>query len=174
MKRALFLAVAAVGLAGIACSQQSPATETSVTIGGKTISIKYNAPSVKGRKIFGDGGRISKDGTYPVWRLGADSATRFHTDVNLDLGGLKVPAGDYTLYAQVDAQPWQLIVSKQTGQWGTVYVKENDLGRVKMTMSKPASLVETMKITLSKTDEKSGKLVVEWEHSSAAMSFKIQ
>jgi hypothetical protein len=174
MKSALRLAIATLSLAGIACSQQSPASTATVTIGGKTLTIKYGAPSVRGRKIFGDGGRVSKDGTYPVWRLGADSATAFHTDANLDIQGLKVPAGDYTLYAQVDSQPWQLIVSKQTGQWGTVYKKENDLGRVKMTMSKPDGLVETMKITLSAVGTKAGKLLVEWENSSASVNFKVE
>src|ERR1035438_5807971 len=31
----------------------SPAAETPATLGGKAITIKYSAPSVKGRKIFG-------------------------------------------------------------------------------------------------------------------------
>ncbi len=174
MKHALRLAVAAFSLAGIACSQQSPASTTTVAVGGKTLTINYGAPSVRGRKIFGDGGRVSQDGTYPVWRFGANSATKFHTDANLDIEGLKVPAGDYTLYAQVDSQPWQLIISKQTGQWGTVYKKDMDLGRVKMTMSKPASLVETMKITLSAAGASGGKLMVEWENSAASVNFKVQ
>ncbi len=38
-----------------AFAQQSPPAEASVTIGGKKLAIKYAAPSVRGRKIFGDG-----------------------------------------------------------------------------------------------------------------------
>jgi len=174
MKQALRLAVAALSLVGVACSQQSPAAEATATFGGKKVTINYSAPSVRGRQIFGAGGRVSQDGTYPVWRFGANSATKFHTDANLDIEGLKVPAGDYTLYAQVDSEPWQLIVSKQTGQWGTIYKKENDLGRVKMTMAKPASLVETMKITLTATGAAAGKLLVEWEKLGASVNFKVE
>src|SRR5207253_654925 len=76
-------------------SNASPAKETSVTINGKTISISYSAPSVRGRDIFGPKGLISGDPTYPVWRAGAQDATWLHTDANLDINGLAVPAGDY-------------------------------------------------------------------------------
>src|SRR5262249_18746909 len=47
---------------------QSPPAETSTEIGGKKISIKYSAPSMRGRQIFGAGGVVSNDETYPVWR----------------------------------------------------------------------------------------------------------
>src|SRR5665213_3081395 len=114
----LFAAMLAVLPVGIA-SAQSPAERTSVTLEGKTLSIRYSAPSVHGRKIFGPGGLLSNDPTYPAWRAGANSATAFHTDADLDIGGLRVPKGDYTLYAWVaDPDNWQLIVNKDTGQWG--------------------------------------------------------
>ncbi len=72
-----------------------------MTIAGKTLRIRYASPSVRGRKIFGAGGLLSMDPTYPVWRAGANSATAFHTDAALDIAGLAVPKGDYTLYANV-------------------------------------------------------------------------
>ncbi|MEO8028228.1 MAG: hypothetical protein ABI823_17220, partial [Bryobacteraceae bacterium] len=64
MKISSKLAVLALALAGAACSQQSPPAEASVTIDGKAITIKYAAPSLRGRKMFGSDGRISKDPTY--------------------------------------------------------------------------------------------------------------
>src|SRR5882757_11046034 len=99
----------------------SPPADTSVTIDGKTLTIKYAAPSLKGRQMFGEGGRISQDPTYPVWRAGANSATAFHTDADLDINGLAVPKGDYTIFVLVNVDPWQLIINKQTGQWGLTY-----------------------------------------------------
>src|SRR6266481_2937762 len=98
---------------------QSPPAQASVAIGGKTITVRYSAPSVRNRKIFGDGGILSQDPTYPAWRAGANSATAFHTDADLDIGGLAVPKGNYTLYAWVkNPDAWDLIVSKENGQWG--------------------------------------------------------
>jgi hypothetical protein len=170
----MFAALATVG-ANFSFAQQSPKAETTVTIAGKTLTIKYSAPSVRGRKIFGEGGRISQDPTYPVWRAGANSATAFHTDADLDIQGLHVPAGDYTLFVNVaDPDRWELIVNKQTGQWGLAYKKDMDLGRVKMDMSKPGALIETYKMTLSGAGGNSGKLQLEWENHIASVSFTVK
>jgi len=175
IKSVLMFAALAASAASLSFAQQSPKAETTVTIAGKTLTIKYSAPSVRGRKIFGDGGLISHEKNYPVWRAGANSATAFHTDADLDIQGLHVPAGDYTLYANVaDPDQWELIVNKQTGQWGLTYKKDMDLGRVKMQMSKPAAPIETYKMTLSSAGGNAGKLQLEWENHIAAVSFTVK
>ncbi len=154
---------------------QSPSEQTSATIGGKTVSIRYGSPSVRGRKIFGPGGLLSNDPTYPAWRAGANSATAFHTDADLDIGGLTVPKGDYTLYAWVaDPDNWQLIVSKETGQWGLNYNAKMDLGRVKMTMRRPPASIERYKMTLSSTGPRTGKLQLEWENHIASVPIALK
>lgn len=160
-------------VAGAALAQgpKSPPKTAEATIGGKKITIKYSAPSVRERKIFGEGGLVAKDPTYPVWRLGANSATSLHTDGTLQIGSLTVPPGDYTLFAQVNASPWELIVNKQTGQWGLSYDAKQDLGRVKLTMSKPASMVEQFRIVIEDAGGGKGKLVFEWENTSASVGF---
>ncbi len=165
----LFFAAAALVLA-----QPSPPASTSVDINGKNITIKYSAPSVKGRQMLGKGGRISKDPTYPMWRLGANNATSLHTDAALDINGTNVPAGDYTLYAKIDEDAWMLVVNKQTGQWGTVYDASKDQGRAKMTMGHPAGKVETLKITLSKKGGNKGELLIEFEDTTASVPFTVK
>ena len=65
-RRLLFLLVA-LAFATVAVSAAipqakppaSPPAEATATIAGKVITIKYSAPSVKGRQIFGEGGLIS-------------------------------------------------------------------------------------------------------------------
>jgi hypothetical protein len=167
-------ALAVLTVSNLPAQPKSPPAETSVTIDGKALTIKYSAPSVRGRQIFGDGGLISKDPTYPVWRTGANSATAFHTDADLDVGGLAVPKGDYTLFTLVNTTPWQLIISKQTKEWGLAYKQDQDLGRVKMTMSKPPSPVEVFKITLSPAGGKSGKLQLEWADVVASVPLTVK
>ena len=152
----------------------SPPAETSVSIAGKALSIKYSAPYVRGRQIFGDGGQVSKDGTYPVWRAGANAATAFHTEADLTIKGLAVPKGDYTIYALVNVTPWQLIINKQVGQWGLTYDQKQDLGRVPMDMSKPPALIETYKMTLSATGANAGKLQLEWDNFIASVPFTVK
>jgi hypothetical protein len=154
---------------------QSPPAQASVTIGGKKISIQYSSPSVRGRKIFGDGGLLSQDPTYPAWRAGANSATTFTTAGDLDVGGLAVPKGTYTLYAWVkNPDAWELIISKQTGQWGLSYTPSMDLGRVKMTMSKPPAVVEALKYTLTDKGNNKAELRLEWENHIATVPITVK
>lgn len=175
MLKTLVSFLATVAVVAPAAIAQSPARETTVTVAGKTLRAKYGAPSVRGRKIFGPGGLLSQDPTYPVWRAGANSATSFHTDADLDIGGLTVPKGDYTLYADVsNPDAWQLVISKQTGQWGLTYDAKQDLGRVKMTMSKPPALVEQYKMTLAPSGTNAATLQLEWENHVASVPIRLK
>jgi hypothetical protein len=153
----------------------SPAAETSVSIAGKNIDIKYSAPSVRGRQIFGDNGILKNDATYPVWRAGANEATRLHTDATLTMGGVTLVPGDYSLYVQLNGPSgWVLIVNKQVGQSGTEYDKAQDVGRVPMKMLKSAKMTETFKITLASAGGNSGKLTLEWDHVGAQVDFTVK
>ena len=103
------------------------------------IVISYGAPSVKGRTIYGD--------VVPYdhwWRAGANEATSFMTDHTVRIGDLTVPAGSYTLDALPAKSGWQLIINKQTGQWGTNYNPAMDLGRVPMTSTTLPTPQETL------------------------------
>jgi len=152
---------------------QSPAKETAVAVAGKTINISYSAPSVRGRTIFGDSGILKRGDTYPVWRAGADEATQFHTDADLDMGGHAVLKGDYTLWVDLDAGKWQLIVNKKQG-WGTEYDKSQDVARVPMTMSKPPAMAEQFRISLTSAGGNRGKLEMAWENMAAAVNFTVR
>jgi hypothetical protein len=165
MKTILFSTAALLIAAARLASAQSPPASATATISGKTLSVQYSAPSVRGRKIFGAGGVISRDPTYPVWRAGANSATIFRTDADLDVGGLHVPKGAYSLYVWVqDPEAWQLIINKQTGQWGLSYNPAQDLGRVKMTMAKPPAPVEKLNFSLADQGAGKGELRLAWEN----------
>jgi hypothetical protein len=155
---------------------KSPPATASVTIAGKTISIKYNSPGVKGRAghIFTKDGLISHDKGYPVWRAGANAATLLENDGGITASRLEVPAGKYTLFVDIsDPDAWVLIINKQTGQSGLAYDKTQDLGRVKMTMSKPPELVENLTYTLTGEGGKKGKLTLAWENHSASVPIVV-
>jgi hypothetical protein len=177
MKSSLIYTALLVATATFAFAATKAGLTESATVGGKKIAITYSSPAVNGRvgKLFGKDGRIGQDPTYPVWRAGANNATVLHTDADLDLGGLAVPKGDYSLYVNL-ANPasWELIVNKQTGQEGTEYDPKQDLGRVKMTMSKPAAMVEQLKYTISSSGGNKGKLELAWENVAASVNFTVK
>jgi len=177
MKSLLACAGALVAAAGLASAQGSPSESVTLNAQWGKIGVKYSAPSVKGRegKLFGKDGRIAKDRTYPVWRAGANAATAFNTDADIYVGGLAVPKGDYTLYVNLaDADNWELIINKQTKQWGLTYDAAQDLGRVKMTMSKPAAMIETLAYKLTAEGADKVKLQLEWENHIASVPITVK
>ena len=150
----------------------SPPAKASATIGGHEITISYSSPGVKGRegKIFTKDGLISHNPHYPVWRAGANSATTLHTGGDIMLGDLSVPKGDYTLFIDIsDPDQWTLVVNKKTGEWGLAYDASQDLGKTKMTMSKPPSMVENLAYTLTDNGGGKGTLTLSWENHSASV-----
>jgi hypothetical protein len=194
MKRILLSALFLTALTGLATAQvkmdelktnnpQSPNSDTSVTINGKQLWIAYHAPSVRGRKIFGGAGALQPDGS--IWRLGADYATVLHTDADLDLNGVAVPKGDYALYADLDNGKWKLVVNKTLMKgtrhiWGinmdgsTTDDPATEVGRAAMTMGKPGSTVEKLKITLSSAGGAKGTILVEFENVTASIPFTVK
>src|SRR4029077_5217066 len=110
---------------------------------GKTITVNYSSPRMRGRKIFGDLVPFGE-----VWRVGADDATSFVPNVDVIVGGKSVPAGKYTLFALPAPAKWTLIVSKQTGEWGIPYPGERyDFARMEMKVSKLCSPLENFSIS---------------------------
>ena len=113
---------------------------------GKKITVEYSSPRMKGRKIYG--------GLVPfgeVWRAGANEATTFVTDANIDVGGKAVAAGSYTLFVIPDQNKWTLIVSNKTGEWGIPYPGESsDLMRADMKVSTLPAPVENFTIAFDK------------------------
>ena len=103
--------------------------------GPSRIAITYGQPHARGRTV--EGGLIPRD---TVWRFGANAATTLHTDVDITLGSLKLPRGDYSLFVLYTGTGWQLIVNRGTGQWGTDRDASKDIGRVTLahrTMAEP-------------------------------------
>jgi hypothetical protein len=103
--------------------------------GPSRIAISYGQPHARGRKV--EGGLIPVD---TVWRFGANMATTLHTDLDIALGDLKLPRGDYSLFILYTRAGYALIVNRGTGQWGTDRDATKDIGRVTLasrTMAEP-------------------------------------
>jgi hypothetical protein len=136
----------------------SPPATAEVSLHGQTITIHYNAPSMRGRKIMG--GLVPYD---KVWRTGANPATTLITPINLRIGRLKVPAGTYTIFTLPTDGIWKLIVSKKTGEWGIPYPEGFDLGRTDMRHNKLPAPQEVMSISFENTQPDSTELHIKWE-----------
>jgi hypothetical protein len=137
----------------------SPPATATVTIGGQTVTINYHAPSLRHRHLGGP--EIVPWNT--IWRTGANDATTLITPISLHIGNLLVPAGTYTIYSLPTPTKWTLIVSKETGQWGTEYHPEKDLGRVELKSHTLPGAQEVMSISFDDIKKDSAELHIRWE-----------
>ena len=142
-----------------------PATATLDLGGGKSITINYSSPRLKGRTV---GQEVAPYGE--VWRTGANEATTFVTTADISVGGTPVPAGSYTLFTIPNKDKWVLILSKKTGEWGTDYPgQSNDLARIDMKVSALPSAVENFTIAFEKAGA-GANLNIDWETTRASVS----
>src|SRR3954471_19765489 len=131
---------------------------------GKSITVNYSSPRAKRRKIYG-----GLAAYRPVWRPGANEATTFVTNTNLNVGGKDVPAGSYTIFAVPSPDKWTLVVSKKTGEWGVPYPGEgDDFTRTDMTASKTSAPVENFTIAFDQSGSKC-TMRMEWENTRASV-----
>jgi Protein of unknown function (DUF2911) len=169
-------AVLAIAFCALAAAKQesgprkSPHETISTTLGGKTITISYGRPYLKGRKAVG-GSLVPYD---QVWRLGADEATKLTTNADLVISNLKVPKGSYALFTIPGRDRWTLIVNKKADQWGAFdYNQADDLGRTPLQVKQTSSPVEQFTITLQPGPGGSAVLHLAWENTDASTTIRL-
>jgi Protein of unknown function (DUF2911) len=139
-----------------------------ITIAGKGVTIDYYAPSMHGRKIMG--------GLVPfgdVWCTGANWATKISSDASLEMGGLKLAKGSYSIWTIPNENEWTIIINKQTGQFHLNYDSSRDLGRTKMNVKRLTTPVETFRIELRSNEGNKGTLALLWETTEASIPFTV-
>jgi hypothetical protein len=166
----LLSGILVVALAGIAVAvahaqsrrMASPPAKASAVIDGDQITIDYYAPSARGRKVMG--------GLVPygeVWCTGANWATKITTETDLDINGLKLPKGSYSIWTLPGEKEWKLIINKQTGQFHLDYDQTQDFARVAMNLKTLPAPVETFRIEVAPTSGNKGTLSLLWESTDA-------
>jgi hypothetical protein len=161
----IFLAAFAAGAIPVGSQVASPpARATCKFADGKTITVNYSSPRMRGRKIFG--------GLVPfgeVWRAGADDATSFVPNADVIVGGKNVPAGKYTIFILPAAAKWTLIISKQTGEFGIPYPGEQyDFARVEMKVAKLSAPLENFTISFDQAGT-GCTMKLDWETTRGAV-----
>jgi Protein of unknown function (DUF2911) len=141
-----------------------PATATLDLGAGKSITVDYSSPRLKGRTV---GQEVAPYGE--VWRTGANESTTFVPTADIAVGGTAVPAGNYTLFTIPNKDKWVLILSKKTGEWGTNYPgPSNDLARIDMKVATLSSPVENFTISFDKSSN-GGTLNLSWGTTRASV-----
>lgn len=155
----------AAGVVGTLSARDTAQAE----IAGARVTVDYGRPTKRGRVIFGN--------VVPwnsVWRTGANLATHFSTSRDLQFGAAVVPAGTYTLHTIPSPESWTLLVSRQTGQWGSSAVDPAMvIARIPMRVRESSEVVETFAIALV-PEGAGGRIRLAWDRTLAEAGFTVR
>ncbi len=130
------------------------------------IRMDYGQPHLRGR-------RINTDSLVPigtVWRLGANAATLFTTDVDLTIAGKSVSKGRYVAQVLPTRSGWTLILQAETTGAASVnvtpYDATKDAARIELRQSTLVSPIESLSIWLVPSTApgvQRGELRIAWD-----------
>ncbi|AOW19726.1 DUF2911 domain-containing protein [Urechidicola croceus] len=154
----LFIAI------GIQCSmyaqiirpQASPAATIKQTVGLTDVTIDYSRPLLKGRDMFQDLTKIGK-----VWRTGANMCTQLTLSADIDIEGITVPEGKYSIYSIPGEESWKVIFNKKIS-WGTEYDENQDFIRINVPSVKSTITHESFTFYFSDVTQNSANLGFVW------------
>jgi hypothetical protein len=152
--------------------RKSPLDSLTFTIARQPVKLCYGRPSSRGRTMLG--GEAVPYGK--LWRTGANEPTIFFTPVALNVGGVEVPAGAYSLYTVPKAGEWEIIVNRSIKQWGeesnyTPAVQAQEVGRATVKAETVKQPVETFTIRTEGAGS-GAMLVLEWEKTRVRIPVK--
>jgi hypothetical protein len=131
----------------------------------RQIRVYYSRPKKKGRQIFG--------GLVPygqLWRLGANEATEVTFYQPVEIGGVYVSAGSYTLFATPYPNEWTIELSRERFVGGTANL---DASKVVTAVTVPvtyrATPLESFTIGYRKIDDSHVEMVFAWDNVEAAL-----
>ena len=147
----------------------SPHETTQGSVDGAALSITYGRPSMRGRKIFG--------GLVPlnsIWCPGADECTRLSTNRDLQFAGLKLKAGDYSLWMLPTATAWTLTFNSDGHAFHTQRNPRQDVGKITLQKQTLPAPVEQLTFTIG-PDSRSpgGVLAMSWETKRVFAPFSV-
>lgn len=133
------------------------------------IKVVYSRPAKKGREIFGVLEQFGK-----VWRAGANECTEVKLFKPAVIGGKKIKAGTYSLFAIPNKDNWTVIFNKQTDKWGAyTYDQTKDVLRTDVPVKTLAKPIENLSIAFTPTDSGS-TMIIAWDSTSVEIPISIK
>ena len=155
-------------------------------VGGKWIEIDYGRPIRRGRDLFGppDFVEALEDGAE-VWRAGANYTTQLRTETPLQIDGVRVEPGEYTVFIELGRDSWTFILSTWPAQrvydyenkealFGAYYyTSDRDVVRAPMALEKLPHSFEQLSWQFLDITDQGGRLALIWENELASVAFQI-
>ena len=125
------------------------------------VRVIYSRPQKKGREVFGGMVAYGK-----VWRTGANENPEIKFYQNVTIGGQKVKAGTYSLFAIPGEKEWNIIINTDLDYWGAYrYKEQNDLLRIKAPTQKLDDVIEAFTIQFVGDGENKAVMKMAWDQT---------
>ena len=140
------------------------------------IRLDYGQPHLRGRTIHTDS-LVPYD---KVWRTGANLATTLTTDVDLVLGGVKLPRGKYIVSTLPSRSGWKLLIQKEPTTPpvpDAPYDVSREIARIDLKRTTLGTPLESLTMWLIPSREKGqaeGQLVIAWSNLSLAADWMVR
>lgn len=170
---AVLLLASTLTFAQIEIPAPSPAATVTQVVGLTDVAVNYSRPKKKGRDIFGEGDKFLVP-YGKTWRTGANAGTVISFSTDISFGGVDVKAGEYLVFSVPGADSWDVMLYSDVSLGGNVagYKDENEVARVKASVSQLGNAVETLTINISdlSEDSKTANLEISWDNVSAKVA----
>jgi hypothetical protein len=110
---ALCLFLYSVFVENIFAKRLSPKDTVKFELNDLKLKVFYNRPFRKNREVFGALVPYNQ-----VWRTGANEATTFETNKDLEVNGMLLAEGKYTLWTVPKDSAWTVIFNSKQYSWG--------------------------------------------------------
>lgn len=133
------------------------------------VKVSYSRPAKKGRDIFGGLEAYGK-----VWRAGANENSEITFFTPVTVGGKKIAAGSYSLFAIPNQDKWTIILNSVLNRWGAFsYDQSKDVLRTDVPVKALPDVVENLSMTFI---EKAGgaNLVIGWDKTAVELPITFQ
>jgi len=167
----LSLLASAPAIAQIKTPAPSPTCKVSQEFGLVTADLEYSRPSAKGRKVFGELVPFGE-----MWRVGANASTKIKFSDDATIGGTKLKAGTYAIYATPGEKEWSVIFYKNTSFWGTPgkdFKEEDVAARVAVPVQSVRDLVETFTMNFNNLRNNGADLEISWEYTKVVVPITV-
>ncbi|MEM6633790.1 MAG: DUF2911 domain-containing protein [Bacteroidota bacterium] len=125
------------------------------------IRVTYSRPQKKGRDLFG--GLLSYG---KVWRVGANEAPEINVYQDITLGGKKLQAGTYSLFAIPGEKEWEIIINSDLNYWGAYsYDSAKDIIRIITSVRSLDQVVEAFSLQFQETGSKQATMRLAWDQT---------
>lgn len=163
----VFLVTATNSFSQIIFPGLSPKGRIEQTIGLTNITVDYERPAARGRKVFGELVQYDK-----LWRTGAGGCTKITFSKPVIIANKKIDKGTYSIFTVPGRDEWTVILNTDTTLYGVAsYNERNDLLRFKTKIQSTDRYYESLTIDIDVIPN-NAMVYIAWERSR--ISFLVE